>query len=124
MSVYFFFLCISAGFWYFGKELENSGIVTEGNNPILGRSLDFDEVNTGFNSTAAGYEGGAGFNPSFIFGDFGKGITEFMNIVSGGYVLQMMTKLGFPQSFQTIMQVLVMGFGAIGALVYYISGRA
>jgi hypothetical protein len=123
ISVYLFFLCVSAGFWYFGVELQRAGVFTEGNNPAIDRSLNFTTLNNNFNSTAEGYEGGAGFNPAFIFGDFGKAITEFMNVVTGGYAVQMLGKLGFPESMQTIVQTIVVGFGSIGALIYLISGR-
>lgn len=123
MGVYFFFLCVSAGFWYYGKELENAGILNSNNNPILNQSLNLTELRGNFSSTVSGYQSGNAFNPALIFGDFGRGVTEFVKVVSGGYAMDMMQKLGFSQSFQTIMQVLVVGFGAAGALIYYISGR-
>lgn len=135
MSIYLFCLCISFGFWYMGHELENAGLVSAANNPILARSQNITALNERFNATAQTYEGGAGFNPTFIFGDFGKGVSEFMaqvaggvstgfNIATGGYLTTQMKLLGFPLSFQQGAQAVIVGFGVSGALIYYISGRS
>jgi hypothetical protein len=62
------------------------------------------------------------FNIAFIFGDFGRAVTEFMKVVTSGYVFDMMGLFGFPQSFITGVQV-VFSLGVIMTLIYLISGR-
>ena len=134
IGVYSFFLCISAGFWYYGTELQNAGVIPSNNNGLIDRSLDFNRLNTTYSTDVKNYTNSNAFNPSLIFGDFGAGVTNFVKLISekataagtllsGGIVVQMLQKLGFPSSFQLIVQVIILGFGAAGALIYYISGR-
>lgn len=113
LSAQLFVICISGGMWFFGSEL---GITA-----IADRSLDMDALTNSFNATAQDYQTDP-FNAIFIFGDFGRAITEFLNIVSGGYIFSMMGLFGFAQSFITGVQV-AFGLGVIMTLVYLISGR-
>src|SRR6185503_16222728 len=112
--VYVFILCLSAGLWFFGEQLAIPAIAD--------KSLPLDELADGYNSTVLGYEGGAGFNPVFLFGDYGKSITEFLNIIFGGYLYKMLLLFGFAQSFITGM-VVITGFLVVGTLIYLVSGR-
>jgi hypothetical protein len=124
LSTYFFLLLVNGAFWWFGTELENAGLINPFNNPIKDKGDGFIEQGTQFNDTINSFEGGGGFNPIFLFGDFGKGVTAFFQAVSGGYVMDTLGRLGMSEVFQTYMQIVVLGFLGVGTLIYYISGRS
>lgn len=113
LSAQLFVICISAAMWFFGQEL--------GIPDVEDRSLNMEGLEDSFNATAQTYRTG-GFDPIFIFGDFQKAITQFLDIVSGGYVFDMMALFGFAQSFVVGIQV-IFGLGVIATLIYLISGR-
>lgn len=113
LSAELFVICISGAMWFFGHEL--------GVQAISDHSLDLENLETSFNNTAQTYR----TNPwdfRFIFGNFLQGITEFLNVVSGGYIFDMMALFGFAESFVTGVQV-IFGLGVIFTLIYLASGR-
>lgn len=112
--IYVFVLCLSVGLWWLGNQFSIPAIAD--------KSLPLEQLAESYNTTSQTYAGGAGFNPSFIFGDFPKAITEFMSIVTGGYLYKIMLLFGFPGDLVTGMQALT-GFMVIGSLIYLVSGR-
>lgn len=117
LSAQVFVICISAGMYFFGTEL--------GISKITDYSLNMAALNDTFKRQAEEYDQsdeGGGFNIIFVFGDFTKAITQFMQIVTGHYVFNMMEKFGFAQSFVVGTQV-IFGLGVVGSLIYLISGR-
>lgn len=114
IAFYLFMLCINLGFYFVGGALGIPGISSY--------STNFNTLNSTYNSQAQSYAQGGGFNTALIFGDFGKGITDFMSIISGKYVLDTMTNIGMPDSLVLPMQVIV-GFMAVVSLIYLVSGR-
>lgn len=115
LSLYGFFLCVNLGFWWIGNTL--------GVESLTGNSIDFETLNSTMAGHADDFESGGGFNFDFIFGDFGKGLTQFWNIISGGYLLATMTNIGFDENFIFPLQVIAVGYLGVIAGVYYISGR-
>lgn len=113
LSLELFVMCISTGFWFFGEQLNMS--------TIKHYSLNITTLNRSFNATVLGYETNP-YNPAFIFGDFGRGITQFMQIVTGNYFFGIMGLFGFPESFIIAVSVIYF-FAVIGTLIYLISGR-
>lgn len=123
LGVYMFCLCISAGFWYLGTELANAGIVSAAN-PIIDRSLDLQALNNTLSGDVQDFQDDQNaWDVTLIFGNFFSGATNFMKIISGGYLMDLLVKFGFPESMQLIVQVVIIGFGAFAALIYYVSGR-
>lgn len=110
----FLFICINLGFYFIGNAFTQP--------TISGKSLNFTTLNSDSNSTVQGFQGGGGFNTAFIFGDFGKAITVFMNLISGGYVVNTLTVLGFPDYFVIPFQA-ILGIGTVVSLIYLVSGR-
>lgn len=115
IAIYLFFLCINMGFWFLGNAL-NIPLIT-------GYSTDFNTLQDTYNSTAGDFQGGNAFNAAFIFGDFGKAINTFFGIISGAYVLNTMTIMGFSEYFVLPMQVIIVGFMSVISLIYLVSGR-
>ena len=109
-----FMLCLNGGFWFIGNALGIPGIAVF--------STDFETLNDDYNTTAQGFDDDGGFNPVLIFGDFGKGINVFMELISGKYVLQTMTNFGFSDAFVFPLQVIV-AFLTVVSLIYLVSGR-
>lgn len=115
LSLYGFMLCINAGFWWIGNSLGIEGIADQ--------SLDFGTLNNTFTGQAEDFESGGGFNFDFIFGDFGKGLTSFWNLVSGKYFLDTLNNIGIDPNLIFPLQVIVVGYLAVIVGIYYISGR-
>lgn len=113
LGLEFFILCIAGSFWFFGTEL---GIIA-----IKDRSLDLEEIEAQYDTTAQGYETSP-FNAVFVFGDFGRAITEFMATLVSGDTPELMARFGFAQSFIFII-ILLTAFAVICTLIYMISGR-
>jgi hypothetical protein len=84
--------------------------------------VNFTTLQADVNSTTAGFGDGSGFNVDFIFGDYGKAITVFMNMISGGYIVQTMELLAFPDYFTIPFQAII-GVMTLGGLIYLVSGR-
>lgn len=113
LSAQLFVMCISGAMWFFGTEL--------GVSAISDRSLGVDLPEAEFNATAQSYATNP-FNIVFVFGDFTAALTQFFNVVSGGYVFTMMSLFGFAQSFITGMQV-IFSLGVVLSASYILSGR-
>lgn len=113
LSIQIFVISVSAAFYFFGTEL--------GISALTDRSLDLTHLQTTLNSTAQSYQTNP-FNAALIFGDFGRGITNFMNIISGGYLFTLMAKFGMAQSFIYGVQI-IFGIGVVMTLIYLVSGR-
>jgi len=109
----FFIMCIAVAFWVFGTEL--------GLTQIQARSVDLEAIEQRYNSTAQGYETSP-FNAAFIFGDFGRAITEFMTSIFHGNLGVMIAKFGFAASF-TLGIIVLDGLAAVCTLIYLVSGR-
>lgn len=114
VALFMFMLCINGGFWFIGNALGIPGIAVY--------STDFETLNQTYGNQANEFEDDGGFNPALIFGDFGRGITVFMELISGKYVLATMTNFGLSESFILPIQVIV-GFMTVVSLVYLVSGR-
>ena len=84
--------------------------------------VNFTALNSNSTDIADSFEGGGGFNTAFIFGDFGKAITVFFQMISGGYIAETLQLLSFPVYFTFPFQAIV-GTMTVGALVYLVSGR-
>jgi len=113
LSIEMFIMCISCGMWFFGEQLNMT--------TIKNMSLPLETLASNFNATVLGYETNP-YNPAFIFGDFGRAITQFMQIVSGNYVFNIMGLFGMPISFIVGVSVIYF-FAVLGTLIYLISGR-
>lgn len=113
--LFVFFLCINFGLWFIGSSLDLDS--------IKGMSIDFQAQNITLQNQINTFESGGGFDLDLIFGDFRKAINVFMQMISGGYVVNTLTSLGFPEDFTLPMRV-VIGFMTIGSLIYLVSGRA
>jgi hypothetical protein len=115
-----FFLCINLGLY-----MANSAFFPDEANsahPVIPQAVNFTQLNENSTAIADSFEGGGGFNTAFIFGDFGRAITVFFQMVSGGYIVDTLNVLGFPGYFTVALQAIV-GTMTIGALVYLVSGR-
>lgn len=110
-----FVLCINVGFYFIGNGL--------GIDSVSNMSLDVETINSELNSTSQDFGTQGGFNPELIFGDFGRAITLFMQIISGGYILETLTNVGLSQDLIIPMQM-VIGFSTVISLLYLLSGRA
>lgn len=113
-ALYLFIFCVNLGFYFIGNSF--------GISSISQRSIDFNELNNTLKTRGENFETNA-FDPTFIFGDFGKGAGEFWDLLSGGYVLETFGNMGFSEFFIFPLQVIFFGFLLLGGLVYYISGR-
>ncbi|WP_431753939.1 hypothetical protein [Nitrososphaera sp.] len=84
--------------------------------------VNFTTLQTSVNATTDIFGAGGGFNTAFIFGDFGKAITVFMQMISGGYIVETLQLLYFPDYFLVPFQAIV-GVMTLGGLIYLVSGR-
>lgn len=123
LSIEIFIMCVSGSFYFIGAELGLTAIQRLGqptNDATPADSLQ--NLNSTFRATASTYQTKP-FDALLIFGDFSRAITNFMNIISGGYLFNVMQHLGiFPASFTIIIQV-VFGLSVIMTLIYLVSGR-
>lgn len=110
-----FFFCINLGLYMVNSAFYPD---TETLQPVV----NFTQLNENSTAIADGFGGGGGFNTAFIFGDFGKAITVFMQMISGGYIVETLQLLAFPAYFTIPFQAIV-GIMTVGALVYLVSGR-
>lgn len=116
IGAYLFILCVNGALWFLGNAF--------GLDTVSGLSLNFTSLNTNLTNQGKEFGEDGGFNPELIFGDFGKGITQFWQLISGGFLMEFMERLGLDSNFILPMQVTVVGFLGVIAGIYYISGRA
>lgn len=110
-----FIFCINVGFYFIGNGLGIDGVSK--------MSMDVTTTTANLNSTSQEFSSEGGFNPELIFGDFGRAITLFMQMISGGYVLDTMQSVGLSEYLILPIQM-VLGFMTVGSLLYLLSGRA
>lgn len=125
------FLFINLGFLFIGGILDTAnGVTSSDPTSLAGKSIDFDELGSNANNTVQSLNStGGGFNTAFIFGDFGKAISMFMDtastgiaLLSGGYIVHTLEAVGFPGSFTGPFQAIVLVMN-VGAVAYLVSGR-
>ena len=114
LAVSLFGLIMNGSFYFVGTAL--------GVPAIVGYSSDLQAIENNLDTQAQSFNNTGGFNPALIFGDFGKAITVFMNLISGHYFLIVLTSFGFAESFVFMLQV-VFGFLTVASLIYLVSGR-
>lgn len=111
-----FVYCINLFLVFIGAQM---GIEQISNMTIPAAVADasIDQSFDSLNSTATG-----GFNTALTFGDWIKPINSFISIVSLQAFIDMMQKMGFPESFTAPMGYITAILG-IGSFMYLISGR-
>jgi hypothetical protein len=115
LTLNLFFFCINLGLY-----MVNAAFYTD--TETLQPKVNFTTLQADVNSTTAGFGDGNGFNTAFIFGDYGKAITVFMNMISGGYIVQTLELFAFPDYFTIPFQAII-GVMTLGGLIYLVSGR-
>jgi len=120
LSINLFFLCINLGLYMANSAFYPEQADTD--SPVIPQAVNFTALNENSTVIVDSFGDGGGFNPALIFGDFIKAGTTFMQLVSGGYIVQTLNLLGFPGYFTMAFQGIV-GVMTIGGLLYIVSGR-
>ena len=110
-----FFFCINLGLY-----MVNAAFYPD--TETLQPKVNFTSLQGNVSTITDSFEGGGGFNTAFIFGDFGKAITVFVLMISGGYIVETLQLLYFP-IYCTLPFQAIIGTLTVGGLIYLVSGR-
>ena len=115
LTINLFFFCINMGLY-----MVNAAFYPD--TDTLQPKVNFTSLKGNVSTITDGFETDGGFNTAFIFGDFAKAITVFMQMISGGYIVETLQLLAFPVYFTLPFQAIV-GVMTVGGLIYLVSGR-